>query len=258
MLLTPRDRDLIELLSKMNLMTTRQISKSIFPSVAHTTVMRRLRLLEDAKFIRRIEGLRDGLLAWQLASSSAPLLPHLVVRFAVNKNTLAHDVQLTELRLSLRPFGFEKTWISDLEMKRNTFEHGRVTSGPKRNVPDGLFTREVRCERLLIAVELELSPKSRARYLELFSSYNHKRTIQMVWYLVCDEAFGHALLELWQQAGKYNRDQRFAFSLVDEVIKDPLTARVFETNFVLHLQDCFAIRRPDEALTPLHHGLHMV
>ncbi len=46
-----RDKFLIQLLKKYEVMSTRQIQKIVFSKINYTTMMRRLRRLEESKYI---------------------------------------------------------------------------------------------------------------------------------------------------------------------------------------------------------------
>ena len=68
MQITVRDKTLLHLLCRHNLLSTKQIQRTVFADLELTTVMRRLRKLEQAGFIVRLEMLtcRTWVLAHQI------------------------------------------------------------------------------------------------------------------------------------------------------------------------------------------------
>lgn len=66
MKLTKRDIRLLKLLSGYGMLSTTQIVTNVFGAIATTTVLRRLRMLEKKRFIKRIIGLESHELLWML------------------------------------------------------------------------------------------------------------------------------------------------------------------------------------------------
>jgi DNA-binding Lrp family transcriptional regulator len=57
--MTPRDIYIIKKIAAYGMLTTKQINSVCFKSIATTTVLRRLRMLEDEKYIQRLRGLES-------------------------------------------------------------------------------------------------------------------------------------------------------------------------------------------------------
>ena len=74
MLIMNRDKELCRRLHSFGLLTTRQIAATLFPGIALTTILRRLRKLEEASYIRRIEGLHNNEKGWALTHEGANLV----------------------------------------------------------------------------------------------------------------------------------------------------------------------------------------
>ena len=86
-------------------------------------------------------------------------------------------------------------------------------------VPDSLFTINQEDEIKAVALELELSLKSKARYKQIFSKYKRKRNIWFVWYVVLNKSLGEMLSKLWDKYALWG-DCKFAYSILEEVFKD--------------------------------------
>ena len=90
-------------------------------------------------------------------------------------------------------------------------------------VPDSLFITKHDEEMKAVALELELSLKSKVRYKKIFSQYKEKENIWFVWYVVLNRSAGETLSELWDRYALWG-DCLFAYSTLKEV---------FEYNFKL-------------------------
>ncbi len=73
MILQPRDHALLSKLAKYSVLSTRQIAKIAFDNIAHTTMMRRLRALEEEKYIHRGVPLDTGVNTWILGQEGRKL-----------------------------------------------------------------------------------------------------------------------------------------------------------------------------------------
>lgn len=111
MLLTKRDLEIFKIISRCAILTTSQLSKTVFRGIATTTVLRRLRKLEKAKFIKRIEGLANYEKAWTLTSKGAQAIGYLNPKRHFQRLSLGHDVKLSELRLVLEDAGIARSWF---------------------------------------------------------------------------------------------------------------------------------------------------
>src|SRR5471032_3035587 len=109
-ILQPRDKTLLSQLSRYGVLSTKQIGATSFEGIAHTTLMRRLRKLEEADLILRLAGLPDAMSGWCLTTRGASAIgasePH---RYS-NQNTLLHEVTLSQVRMALETVGLGENW----------------------------------------------------------------------------------------------------------------------------------------------------
>lgn len=236
-----RDKQLIELIYKYGVLTTAQVRRLCFAGISHSTVMRRLRKLESAKILLRMNGLEEGLLAWTLTTDGAQRVGLERPLEYRNKNILKHTVTLAELRMTLEKVGLGENWISEIELRRKMYD-AKDMYASERLVPDGLFAAKVFGETKMVALELELSLKTRARYHELFGQYARKSSIGLILYIVESKTFAESLLRIWESTHKYKTTPKLVVSLLDEVLRDPSTANIIGLHELKSVSEVLGIK----------------
>lgn len=240
-----RDKKLMALVYRYGVLTTAQLRKLCFPGVAHTTVLRRLRLLEEARLIHRMNGLEDGLLCWILTDSGAKQVGLDCFAEYRNRNILKHTVTLADLRLHFEKEGLAHDWVSEIELKRQAFD-ARRRSSDDRVIPDGIFTANVLGKPGVVAVELELNPKTRSRYSEIFRHYSYRKNITVTWYIVPSQALGESLLRLWQPVFKFPQSPKLMFSVLDDLLNDVGSAKIRSAENSFIISEIFQLKVPSE------------
>jgi hypothetical protein len=227
--ITERDIRLLESLERYALMTTPQIHTSHFKATDLHTVLRRLRTLERRKLIRRHHGLKNGKLVWTSTKTGLANVG-IGTPVLVNRNTIEHDVQLTEVRLLLDRLKIGKRWRGSHEL-RETASSG--TSPEDRNsdvIPDALFATMRNREAKLIALEVELTAKSRTRYRRILDLYSFKKAINHIWYIVRPSKLGSSLLLEGDKLQRTMPDDWLAWTLLDDLLENHLKAKVYFQN----------------------------
>lgn len=228
--LTKRDLSLFRWLAKYGLLATTQISTHLFPGVQNSTVLRRLRALEEEKWIYRIKALESGELVWLLGAKgeSKAGVENSMIR--PNRNSLAHDVQLTDLRIRLGEIGIGQNFIPEWVLKRKTFDPNRRRSGENSIVPDGLFSAVLWNKSVkTVALELEINPKSIQRYDKIFAKYMGQRNLDLIWYFVKTKTYGDALFRKWRQVQRkrFNKDENIYFTVLSDFEANPWKAKIY-------------------------------
>ena len=160
-ILQPRDIELLDLLSLYNLMSTRQVYDLVFSGINHATVLRRLRLLEKNKYICQNAILDNYSRTWQLADRATEAVPNALIFKLYNRNTINHDILVTEVRLRLEKFGLGLDWVSGFEIKsQNTHDQNSFQEN-HQVLPDGIMVEGIWNEHKVISLELELTIKSK-------------------------------------------------------------------------------------------------
>lgn len=248
--ITERDRALFEALGKYGILTTRQLSQKLFSGVQHSTVLRRLRALEEAKWIYRIKALDSGELVWILTRRGEA---HVGVRTPMikpNRNGVAHDVLLTELRMHLEAIGLGQNFVPEWTIRRLTYNRKRSQRG-EMIVPDGIFSAVDGQKNLItVAVELEVNRKTSSRYEKVFSRYMDQRRLELVWYFVKTRSFGEALQAKWREISKrrYRVDTGFVFTVLDDLKANQRKANIYLLNGnTMSIEQFFTLPEPAQA-----------
>lgn len=147
--LQERDKNLLHNLHRYGVLSTRQVAKRLFQNTASSTMLRRLRLLQDAGFIKNCGHLPDGAKVWSISKlGSQKINKEPPIRYS-NQNTHQHDVYLSEVRMCLENIGLGDDWTTDAELKRNLVSY-KITS----IIPDGLFIGHFFGKDQVIALKL--------------------------------------------------------------------------------------------------------
>lgn len=234
MRLTKRDLDIFKLISKTAILTTLQIKNEVFKGVATTTLLRRLRKLEKAKFIERIEGLPNHELAWALTLKGTDAVGYPNSKRNFHRLSLVHDVKLSDLRLTLEKHGIARSWIPEHEIRSAMARKHGLKRMQSQFVPDGIMSVKYREIMESVVIELELHYKNKNRYRDIFQSYIGKSNVKAVWYFVPSESLGKHLEKLWMKyVGNYG--PWLFWSLVDNVIENggEATIHYFDKAFVI-------------------------
>jgi DNA-binding Lrp family transcriptional regulator len=218
--LTKRDELLLKRLANYGMLSTAQINQLIFSSIAKTTVLRRLRILEEANFIKRLVGLESQEVLWIITEKSKQFSEGEHYKRNWNKNLLEHDFKLLKLRLLLEERRISKSWVPEHEIRYLVFKKHGVKTASKMLVPDGLMVTELSNIKISVAIELELTLKNKERIKEILTRYKEKKDLNTLWYL-CDSP---AIINSIERTWKNLRDQssiKLYCSLFDDVMKNP-------------------------------------
>jgi hypothetical protein len=209
------------------MLSTKQVGQSFFSGVANTTVLRRLRLLEASFYVRRILGLESQEVLWVLTIKGASEASVSLPKRHWSKNMLEHDFKLLSLRLAMEDVWIAKSWMPEHIIRSSIFEKYGLREAKNKLVPDGFMAVEVDGIQQSIAIEVELTFKSRKRYQETFRRYSEKKGISGVWYLGKDKGILNQVRRNWYSS---NREVPLYCSFIDEVLQNPLEARLLNRN----------------------------
>ena len=225
---TKRDLILLEQLESFGVLSTQQVRELVFKGTDTRTVLRRLRLLKQRGWLLASEGLSNGGLAWILSKKGALLFNLEGETKPINRNTLQHDVIVSDVRIQLERLGIVESWTPEHILKKKAAKsfHEREKSFSYVEdppiVPDSLFITKQGWEIKAVALEVELSLKSKARYKKIFSQYKNKKELWCVWYVVLNKSAGESLFELWNRYALWG-NCKFAYSTLKEI---------FQTDFI--------------------------
>lgn len=142
MVLTPRDKLLFRQLSNYGMLSTKQVTHLIFNDIATTTVLRRLRNLEDLNYVKRIQGPETQEVLWIITEKAAQIEGGELFKRYWNKNLLGHDFKLLRLRLELEKSGVAKSWVPEHEIRFLVFKKYTHKEAQRKLIPDGIMIAE--------------------------------------------------------------------------------------------------------------------
>ncbi len=217
-ILQPRDRDLLAGLLRFGVLSSVQICLWYFNKVAKTTVLRRIRLLEKGHYLKRGVTLENGTNTWNLSFKGRELLSAGTTAHFSNRNSIKHDVLLTDIRRKLESFGLAKDITPEFELKSEVFRNFRYGSAKEQLIPDALMFEQVQGAAWVISLELELSVKAEKRYEKIFRQYGLKNSITRIWYFGNSRKEIDRILKFAQKhwPGLY---KRMWFSVIEEFIE---------------------------------------
>ncbi len=137
LIITPRDRKLMEGLARYGLLTTNQIHWLFFREVKIHTVLRRLRKLKG--HIELKLGLNHGHRVWTLTAKGANLIGADLMIKSLNRNTLEHDTLINDIRIRLKEFSNPTSCVPGFVLKHKA---DQTWKNSENIVPDGIFNAQ--------------------------------------------------------------------------------------------------------------------
>ena len=242
MQITNRDLELLRKLSKYGMLSTQQIAKMTFQQIALTTVLRRLRLLEDHKLIQRTATLPTHEVLWSLTDRGAGKASVTVPKRNWSKNLLDHDYKLLSLRLLLEGNGIARSWTPEHEIRSIAFKKYSIRGMKDRVIPDALIGVTVKGKMESVAVELELTLKNVTKLKKVIRHYRESDGLYGVWYIVPRKSMTDQIHRVWNDCRIFAKGTRIFYSYLDEVINAPATASLISIE---------PMRKIIEVFTPL-------
>ncbi len=227
MLLTKRDLELFRKLSSYGMLTTKQVQTIVFNSIALTTVLRRLRVLEAHFYLRRIIGLNNQELLWVLTPKGAKAGNVVIPKRRWSKNMLEHDYKLLLLRLLLEESGIAHTWTPEHEIRSHIFKKYGIRGARERIIPDGLMNIEVNGKIELVAIELELTLKNKQKIGQTIRRYLGHKSLYGIWYVSPKKFILENVYTEWMGVKYMHSFTQFFVSLLDDVMKNAIEAKLY-------------------------------
>ncbi len=227
MIITNRDLEIFKNISNYGMISTKQINTLCFNSIATTTILRRLRILENKKYIQRLLGLESQEILWILLPKGAEAAGVAIPKRHWSKNLLEHDYKLVSLRLNLERSRISHSWIPEHLIRANIFRSNNFRTAKEKLIPDGLMGTEVDRKRLSVAIELELTLKNKDKLRKTLSRYKRQEGIVGVWYIATTTSLLNSISSVWNGLGVHSTGNRLYLSVLDDVMKNPLNAKVF-------------------------------
>jgi len=212
-MLNNRDKSLVKLLSSFGFLTSEQIKKILFQEVDKRTMLRRLRKLKRNKILNRFESAKGGTVLWSLTPSAVSKINDGFVIKKINRNTLAHDLLVNDVRLKLEQKCIGKGWTSS-HFRFKMSESRKPEERREDTIPDWLVTIDGK----MVALEVELNFKSKTRMRDIFRLYQNKKSISYLWYFVPSENIRRKILNCAEPYLKYRGRDWVKVSLLSELV----------------------------------------
>lgn len=224
--ITPRDIEVLKSIAAYGMLSTKQINSICFKSIAITTVLRRLRMLEDEKYIQRLRGLESQDILWLIQPKGAEAANVERPKHHWSKNLLEHDHKLIALRLNLEASRIAHSWIPEHLIRANIFRKNDFKTAKEKLIPDGLMGTEANGKRISIAIELELTLKNKDKLRKTLSRYKQQDGIAGVWYIAPTTSLLSSISSVWSSLGSIQPGTRLYLSVLDDVMKNSHQAKV--------------------------------
>ena len=241
--LTGRDHKVLRYLCDNPFTTGPKMKAKFWPGQENDHCYRRLAVYRKMGIARRIPADARATLGYELTSKGLDLLKRVEAdnnlkraRRYRYRNSYTHDALLMDIRdiMTASPIvsGFIlEPDIKSLFAKRYGFQKKREE---RYKVPDGLFQLRTKSKTHIVALELEISPKSKGRYNKMFRQLVLARDYSLVFFVVKDDQ----LLKLLERAlsearakdpivRAWRNAHGFYFALLEEILKER-TAALFQ------------------------------
>jgi hypothetical protein len=238
--LTGRDIALLRLLAEYGCVDAQRIKAKLWNGNPNSRVhFRRIGILRKMNLIEIVLGDQGAALGYRISkpglnilSQKGQLITVPVVR-KTYKTQFEHDQILIDVRRILEGSPVVKEFKTEAEVK-NELLSGRRTPVDWKNaptIPDATFMYEVPDQKVRVAVELELTQKSRARYFKIFRSHLLNKTWGITFYIVRDEPLFAKVREILSDVKSHDVQLRVARKIngvylcrLDKFLADELNA----------------------------------
>ncbi len=237
MVLTARDRELLMQLNSYELLSTVMIESLIFKGIRKTTTLRRLRILEKEKLIKRTQNTTSQIYLWSITDQGAQAIGYESNKNSWNKNTLDHDLKLIEVRMKLENIGLVKSWTTEQKIKSIVYKNNSRLEAKKKLIPDGVFITSLENQNKSVAIELELTLKDKKRIKEVIKNYLAKNDLSFVWYISPQKNILKSIFTEWKTMARESSGVRLIASLYEEVILNPLESHIYTLEGVFKFND---------------------
>lgn len=224
--ITLRDINIIKMIATYGMLTTKQINLICFNLIATTTVLRRLRMLEDEKYIQRLRGLESQDVLWLILPKGAEAANVEMPKRHWSKNLLEHDHKLISLRINLEASRIAHSWIPEHLIRANIFRKNDFKTAKEKLIPDGLMGTDANGKRISIAIELELTLKNKDKLRKTLFRYKHQDGIVGVWYIAPTTSLLSSISSVWNSLGGAQPGSKLYLSVLNDVMRNTHEAKI--------------------------------
>lgn len=217
--LTERDFRLLAFLGEHGCVSPSRVKAYFWNSSAESRAHnRRLRILTGDGFVEKVTGDEGRLLGYRLTIKGKRLLKEQSPGLAVSlsrrgyRTQFEHDQKLIDVRRILE----QSPLIGDFKMDhelRAEISGGMAGAMNWRNaqlIPDAIFVQRTPKQSMKIALELELTLKTKRRYGRIFRAHLLAKKWNLTLYIVKDEALRKSLMENLEEVKRKDLEVRLA------------------------------------------------
>lgn len=201
--LTLRDQKILVLLGEHGCVTADRIKSHFWNDNPKSRLhFRRIGILKRRNLIENVEGDGGITIGYRLTRKGRALLSRMFTGWRdpptrrAYKTQFEHDQLLIDLRRIFTESSIVKDFKTEPEVRRE------LMTGPvqrqhwekKPLVPDGTFMMEVPGKKMRVAIELELTGKTRPRYTRIFRNHLLTKNWQLVIYVIKDDLLRKRLM----------------------------------------------------------------
>ena len=222
--LTNRDIQLLQLLSEYGCVDAERIKVKLWNANPNSRAhFRRLGILKKMKLVENVLGDQGFGLGYRISKQGLKLLTdngqtvdHARTRRGYGTQ-FEHDQLLIQIRTILEKSPVVREFMTEAKVRDELLgvQKGPVDWKTAPTIPDGTFVYEVPGQRLRIALELEMTQKSQARYFKILRNHMLNRKWEMAFYIVRDDSFMRRLLELADEVRREDATVRVAKRIND-------------------------------------------
>lgn len=221
-----RDRSLLLRLRDYEVLSTSQIGRQLFESIALSTVLRRLRKLEAEHFIFRQPARLGAQELWSIDRAGAALIGLKGPYPRLNRLSLFRACALSQLRGTLEAQGVVDNWSSARDLRAVTTDQKEEGSGSVI-LPDALFTLQndgqPKTAFLKLATETMAFPKNQ----KALSSFAKVDSLSCIWFVAESAELIPLLFAQWEGTYKPKPSLVLLVSVLQELIDYGRRSKVF-------------------------------
>lgn len=222
MIITQRDIHFFEYLHACKVATTKQINRDIFKT-SHSTCYQRLQKYLDKKLVKVVptDRSRDQSLAYGVTSRGEKIikanLRDVLSGDRFNSNSVAHDLQLVDIRNALIGKSMVKEYFTENQIQtyRDFISEDKLKPLRELQVDAGFKIYKEGSPVLDIGLELEVSVKSIARYREKFQKFYNYSSVTALFY-ICEDKLLESKLKKIEQEFIKSKMPRIYYATLEE------------------------------------------
>jgi len=241
-MLTKRDNDLLNGLSRYGLFSTKQIIELFFRGTDSATVLRRLRILEAESFIRRVGKLETNECLWGVTAKGGEFTGLENFKTHWSKSMLEHDHKLVSLRLMLESLGLVNLWTAEHQIRSMIYKKYSLREAKNKLIPDGLMETSIRNYSESLAIELELNLKNKDKYQKIIYGYQGKDGLHAVWYIVSSQSILNCLKNYWSKTRSSYTKLKVFFTYLDDIKDFGVEAKMFGIDSTYLIKNYFDLQ----------------